>query len=107
LAGLPETAVSTLAAAQSKQWFPFIDDAILTAWQEMLVAQLQPGAAVKTIEIYAGRLKMSPAEFAANLQDPAWMQVQVFNKIPVDEVQQILQTAVPRSIELISSYLPA
>ena len=102
---LPETAVSTLAAAQPNQWLPFIEDTILTAWQEMLVDQLQPGAAIKTIEIYAGRLKMSSAEFAANLQDPNWMQAQVFGKIPVAEVQQILQTAVPRSVEVINNYL--
>lgn len=105
LAELPKTAVSTLAAAQPNQWLPFIDDAILTAWQAMLVDQLQPGAAIKTIEIYAGRLNMSPAEFAANLQDPEWMEAQVFGKIPVEQVQTILQTAVPRSVELISSYL--
>lgn len=102
---LPQTAVSTLAAAQSNQWLPFIDDTILTTWQGMLVDQLQPGAAVKTIEIYAGRLKMSPAEFAANLQNPDWMQAQVFGKIPVAQVQNILQTAVPRSVEFIRSYL--
>lgn len=71
----------------------------------MLVNQLHPGAITKTIEIYAGRLKMTPTEFAANLHDQSWMQAQVFNKIPVDEVQHILQTAVPRSVELISSYL--
>jgi hypothetical protein len=105
LDGLPETAVSTLAAAQSNQWLPFIDDTVLLAWQEMLVAQLQPGAPVKTVEIYAGRLGISPEQFVANLQDPAWMQAQVFDKIPVDQVQQILQTAVPKSIELINDYL--
>lgn len=102
---LPETAVSTLAAAQSNHWLPFIDDEILVAWQEMLVAQLQPGTPVKTVEIYAGRLKITPEEFAANLQDPTWMQEQVFDKIPVHEVQQILQTAVPKSIDLINEYL--
>ena len=105
LSHLPETAVSTLAAAQPKQWLPFVDDEILTAWQGLLVEQLQPEASVKTIEIYAGRLKMSAAEFAANLQDPAWMQERVFSKIPVDEVQQILLNAVPKSVELIRNYL--
>jgi hypothetical protein len=105
LDGLPETAVSTLAAAESNQWLPFIDDEILAAWQEMLVAQLKPGAPVKTVEIYAGRLGITPEEFATNLQDPAWMQKQVFDKIPVDQVQQILQTAVPKSIDLINDYL--
>ncbi|WP_420642387.1 zinc dependent phospholipase C family protein [Candidatus Leptofilum sp.] len=103
---LPETAVSTLAAAQPKHWLPFVDDSILIAWQEMLTEQLAPGAAIRTIEIYAGRLKMSPAQFAANLKDPDWMKAQVFDKIPVDIVQQILQAAVPRSIDLIQNYLP-
>jgi hypothetical protein len=60
---------------------------------------------VKTVEIYAGRLGISPEQFVANLQDPAWMQAQVFDKIPVDQVQQILQTAVPKSIDLINDYL--
>lgn len=105
LEGLPETAVSTLAAAQPKQWLPFIKDDILTAWQEMLVAQLQPGAPVKTIEIYAGRLGITPEQFTANLQDASWVQAQVFDKIPVDQVQMILQTAVPQSIDLINDYL--
>lgn len=105
LDALPETAVSTLAAAQSNQWSPFIDDDILVAWRDMLVAQLQPGAPVKTIEIYSERLGISPDAFAANLQDPAWMQDWVFDKIPVDRVQEILQTAVPKSVELISNYL--
>ncbi len=105
LDGLPETAVSTLAAAAPNHWLPFITDDILTAWQEMLVAQLKPGAPVKTIEIYAGRLRITPEQFAANLQDTDWMQAQVFDKIPVDKVQQILQTAVPKSIDLINDYL--
>ena len=105
LDALPETAVTTLASAHSVAWLPFIEDSILANWQEMLVVQLKPEAPVKTIEIYAGRLGMSPAEFAANLQDPAWMQAQVFDKIPVAQVQHILQTAVPQSIDLIHNYL--
>ena len=105
LNALPATAVSTLAAAHSNQCLPFIEDSVLSEWQSMLVAQLSPGAPVKTVEIYAERLGISAAQFAANLQDPAWMQAQVFDKIPVDQVQQILQTAVPKSLDLIVNYL--
>ena len=105
LNALPETAVSTLAAAQSEQWLPFVSDDILAEWQAMLVAQLQPGAPVKTIEIYAGRLGISPTQFADNLQNPDWMRTEVFDKIPVQQVQAILQTAVPQSVQLISNYL--
>lgn len=104
---LPQTAELTLAAAKPKEWLPFVDDSILISWREMLTEQLAPGSAIRTIEIYAGRLKMSADEFAANLKDPAWMKAQIFDKIPVDEVQHILQTAVPRSVELIQNYLPS
>lgn len=105
LDALPETAVNTLAAAEPDQWLPFIDDVILLRWQEMLVAQLQPHAPVRTVEIYAERLKITAEEFAGNLQDPAWMRVQVFDKIPLEQVQLILQAAVPKSVDLISNYL--
>lgn len=102
---LPETAATTLAAAEPRNWLPFADDAVLARWRDMLVAQLQPGAPVQTVEIYAERLRMSPDEFAANLRDPDWMEVNVFSKVPVAEIQAKLAAAVPRSIVLISDYL--
>lgn len=104
-AELPETAVSTLAAARSQQWLPFAPDTALSDWQAMLVAQLQPGAPSQTINIYAARLGMTPSQFATSLQDPDWMETHVFGKIPVTNVQTILKDAVPRSIALISNYL--
>lgn len=104
-ATLPETAVYTLAAARSQQWLPFAPDTDLNKWQAMLVAQLQPGAASETVNIYAERLGMTPTLFAASLQDPAWMETHVFDKIPVANVQAILQDAVPRSIAVIANYL--
>ncbi len=105
LDALPQTTVSTLAVANSNQWLPFIDDAILNQWQKMLVDQLQPGVTIRTAEIYAGRLGMSAVEFNTNLLNPNWMQTQLFAKIPVDKVQMILQTAVPQSLDLITNYL--
>lgn len=103
-AELPQTAVHTLAAARPQQWLPFAPDTALNDWQAMLVAQLQPGATSQTINIYAQRLGITPDRFAASLQDPAWMEAHVFGKIPVANVQTILQDAVPRSITLISNY---
>ncbi|VAW32085.1 hypothetical protein MNBD_CHLOROFLEXI01-5322 [hydrothermal vent metagenome] len=97
LQALPKTAVSTLAAATSRHCLPFIEDNLLLyQWRDVLVAQLQPGAPIKTVEIYAGRLGMSVAEFGANLQNKQWMQTHLFDKIPVDKVQAVLQAAVPQ-----------
>jgi len=105
LATLPEAAGTTLAAAEPQRWLPFVDDAVLARWRNMLVSQLQPGAAIQTVEIYAERLQMSPAEFAANLRDPKWMEANVFSKVPVAEIQARVAAAVPGSIALISEYL--
>lgn len=105
LVALPATAVTTLANARPCAWLPFAPDKLLVQWRDMLVAQLQPGAPVHTVEIYAGRLGMSATEFAAALHDPAWMTEHVFGKLPVAEIQAIVQTAVPQSIQLIRDYL--
>jgi hypothetical protein len=102
---LPATAEETLAAAQPRQWLPFADDTHLMSWRNMVAAQLRPGAAIRTIEIYAGRLKMPPAELAATLQDPLWLETHLFNKVPVAEVQAKLEAAIPQSIALIQAYL--
>jgi hypothetical protein len=105
LAALPATAGATLAAAEPANWLPFAADADLVQWRDMLVAQMQPGAAVQTVEIYAKRLGMTAADFAANLRDPAWLEAQVFSNIPLPRVQAVLDGAVGQSIELIEKYL--
>lgn len=102
---LPETAVTTLSAAVPNHWLPFASDEVLCQWQKGLVAQLEPAGELETINVYAGRLGITPAEFAANLDSPEWMDAHVFSNVPVMEIQQKLETAVIDSIALISHYL--
>jgi hypothetical protein len=47
---------------------------------------------------------MTPAEFAASLEDPDWMEAHVFDRLPVAEIQEILQAALPRSVDLLLGY---
>jgi hypothetical protein len=102
---LPDSAAGTLIAAQPDHWLPFADDGDLIGWRDMLVAQLRPGAILRTIEIYAGRLSMSPEEFAANLEDPSWMEGHVFSKAPLEKVKGMLFSAVDDSVDIITNYL--
>jgi hypothetical protein len=101
---LPGSAARILGAAVPNYTLPFAEDAKLTIWRDMLVDQLQPGAMLRTVEIYAGRLKMSPEQFAANLESPDWMAEQVFERVPVEKVQQLLLAAVDESIDIITNY---
>lgn len=102
---LPEGAGETLAAATPDQWLPFADDSIITRWQEAVAPQLLPGGTSRTVEIYSGRMKMTPAEFSAHLHDPAWMENQLFARVPVSQIQTMLTHAIGQSIEILTAYL--
>ncbi|MCB8983049.1 MAG: hypothetical protein H6659_04450 [Ardenticatenaceae bacterium] len=102
---LPETAVSTLTAAVPAHWLPFVDDAALVLWRDRLVAQLEPEGSLETVAVYAQRLHMSAEEFAACLRDPAWMAENVFNMVPIDEVQARLDAALVTGLDIMIDYL--
>jgi len=102
---LPETAVTTLSSAKPNHWLPFISDEVLCQWQDLLVPQLEPAGELETINVYAERLNITPAEFAANLDSSEWMDTHVFQYIPVGGIQAKMETAVTDSITLICNYL--
>ncbi len=104
-ASLPEDAGETLAAAEPKHWLPFASDGDLIRWRDMLVRQLQPGATRETVAIYAERMNMRPDEFAARLADPAWMEAQVFRKVPLEAVEAVLEEGLVESVGLVTDYL--
>ncbi|MDA0242782.1 MAG: zinc dependent phospholipase C family protein [Chloroflexi bacterium] len=105
VAALPPTAAATLRQNNSQGWMPFDPDDKLAEWQELLAVQLLPSAPIRTIEIYAQRMGISPAQFAAQLNDPTWMAEQVFCHISLAEVQTAVDTALAQSIPLITHYL--
>jgi hypothetical protein len=104
-AALPDDAGAILAAAHPDRWLPFAEDTDLLRWRDLLVEQLQPGAASQTVAIYAQRLRMTPAHFEANLDDPAWMDEQLFRNVPLASVTALLDSAVAQTGELVSDYL--
>lgn len=107
LARLPVSAETTLAAAHPNYAMPFIDIALLSKWQQLIVDQLAPGAPIHTVQIYAERLGMTPDEFAAKLRDQAWLQSQLFDRVPLAAVEEIFEQALDESVQLINSFLGA
>ena len=104
-ASLPADAGETLAAAEPHGWLPFASDGDLIRWRDMLVRQLRPGARPETVAIYAERMNMRPEAFAARLADPAWMQKQVFRKVPLEAVEAVLDKGLAESVGLVTDYL--
>lgn len=105
LAALPSTAVDVLSQAQSATNLPFMPEPALRDWRDLLTAQLQPGGTVQTAAIFGKRAGLSADEFNSYLTDPAWMESHVFSRLPMDRIHRCLQTAVPQSIQFISTYL--
>lgn len=103
-AALPADAGSILASAGSAHWLPFADDRQLHSWRDLVSNQLQPGGTTETIAIYAARLKMTPTEFARNLNDPQWMDEQLFARAPLAQITGALTTGIADSVEFINSY---
>ncbi|MCP5098596.1 MAG: hypothetical protein GY943_23850 [Chloroflexi bacterium] len=104
-ASLTNTAVSTLSTSIPNNWLPFTDNATLIQWRDLVGKQLQPGATLETIPIFAARLQLAPETFAAYVHDQTWMQTNLFDKLPIDKIQETLKTAVPLSIDCLSHYL--
>lgn len=104
-AELPAGADRVLAAAKPDAWLPFAGDGDLIRWRDMLASQLEPGAVPATVTIYAERMRMSPETFAANLDDPVWMEEQVFGKVSLDHVLGMIDRSVDESVDLVDTYL--
>lgn len=105
LESLPSGTAQILDRAEPDDWLPFASDGDLIRWRDMLVRQLQPGARIETVTIYARRMKMTPEAFAANLEDPHWMQEHVFRKVPLRAVHEVISAGVDSSVTLIADYL--
>jgi hypothetical protein len=104
-AALPADAGKILAAAAPQRWLPFAIDGDLQRWQMMLAEQLLPGGpGLQTIAIYSQRMGMTVDNFSHCLNDPAWMEREVFGKVPLSIVQELLTTAVTDSIALLAAY---
>ena len=58
----------SLAQAELRSWLPFAADMHLRLWRDWLVEQLQPGAELQTVKVFAARQGVSPGQFYALLE---------------------------------------
>lgn len=94
-----------LSQAKVTQELSFAPTEHLHTWKKEIADQLKPGTRSQTVDIYAKRMRMTPEEFIAKLDDPIWMDEHVFQRVPWTLVQNTIDTAVPHAITLIQKYL--
>lgn len=96
---------ATLAQVEPHSWLPFVTDDHLRAWRDEIVAELQPGATIRTVEVFAERLHVPPAELRRVLESPDQMQQRVFSHVPLGRVDQFYADAQTVGAHWIVRYL--
>ncbi len=72
---------ATLLAAAPDNWLPFMSNADLTAWRDLVGTQLPPGAPT-TLEILGERLSLSPAALQGLVDSREAMERRLWAHIP-------------------------
>jgi hypothetical protein len=95
---------SSLATAQPRKWLPFTADGYLREWRDRLAAQFQPGAAIRTVEVFAARNRVSPEEFRRVLASPAELDRLIFTHVSPGKIEAFYRAGHDEMAELIVEY---
>ncbi len=96
---------SNLSSVQPDRWLPFTLDRYLVDWRNVLADQFRPGASIRTIEVFARRNNVPPAEFRRVLDSPSEMDTNIFAHSSRKDVESFYQRGHDQMAELIVEYL--
>jgi hypothetical protein len=72
--------------ARISGWLPFVRDQHLQTWRDFIVCQLQPETKIQTVEIFASRQNLDPAEFYRLLHSETALDAELFSIFPRREI---------------------
>ena len=93
-----------LRQARPDAWLPFIADADLCRWRDLVADQFVSDGAIRTAEIFASHAHISAADFLALLESDT-METRVFNRISLAALDAFRTRAVARCQGLVIHYL--
>jgi hypothetical protein len=96
-----------LAAAHPIEWLPFTADRYLTEWRNILAGQFQPGASIRTVEVFAARGGVPPEKFHQVLDSPAEMEQYIFAHAAREKIEKFYRAGYEQMAELIVEYFHA
>lgn len=97
----------SLAQARPEGWLPFVEDRALADWRDLLAEQLRPGAAARTLEIFARRMDRDPLDLAALLASPEELDRLVFAHLARSDLAAFRADGLARSLEITAEYWEA
>jgi hypothetical protein len=88
---LPPSDYAPLHEATPSAWLPFIPDADLVTWRDLIANQLAPDGHNMTCNILAPRFGMTPDQMAAFISDPVCMDAQLWANVPPPRINDVEQ----------------
>ena len=79
---LEDWQADSLCNCRPQDWLPFMSDAVLRQWRDLVAEQIGPGGNSLTLDIFGKRLNMESAPIRAALDDPAAMNWHLWRYIP-------------------------
>ncbi|HJW89414.1 MAG TPA: zinc dependent phospholipase C family protein [Anaerolineales bacterium] len=104
LSALPGNTADSLRSVRPADWLPFVEDQHLMEWRDYLAEQLAPGAAAKTVEVFAARQGLSPEEFYSLLNSESRMEAEVFIHLPRSRLQVYRRQLLEENLQLLRAY---
>lgn len=105
LAGIQERMGAEFVRVQPSGWLPFVADRFLEEWRDLLAAQLQPGADIRTVEVFAQRQGISPQEYYRLLDSQADMDAMIFSRLPHRALDDYRLRLVEKNVDFLRAYL--
>jgi hypothetical protein len=75
------------------------------AWRDFLTRQLQPGAEIETVDVFAQRQGISREAYYQVIHSEEEMDHQVFCILPRERVEEYRQAVLAENLQLIANYL--
>ena len=105
LHNLSEQTGHVIALANIQERLPFVNDPDLIKWRNFLAEQLQPGAKVKTVEVFANRQGISPEKYYGLLDSDLALDQQIFNRLSRRELDIFQKNILKENIVLLQALL--
>jgi hypothetical protein len=109
---LDETILAHLAAGIGAElgqaipvaWLPFVEDGHMFRWRDLLVSQLEPGAIIQTVEVFAARQNIPPQAYYQLMGSEERLESEIFAHLPRQALEDYYQRLLERNVLLINHY---
>ena len=105
LPSLRNGVASNLIQVSPGNWLPFVTAEDLAKWHTFLADQLQPGANIKTIDVFAARQGIQPDAYLQLLSSESRMEREVFTHMSRASLERYREAVIRENTELLNKFM--